>query len=125
MAKNPERPAGVALIAAVQAVNAMVTAGEVLVRQRAIPTGDREPEQIAVLLAIAAWGLLVAIGLWRLQRWAWTATMIWVGLVMALALLSYFHGHPSYSVMAVSVLQVFYLNQSEVQRAFLRRGEAL
>lgn len=124
MARKKERPTGVTLIAATQAVNALATAGEALARQRAWVTGDSAPEQVALVVAIGAWGLLVAIGLWRLQRWAWTATMIWVGVVMALGLISYFRGNPSYSVMAVSVLQVFYLNQSDVQRAFLRREES-
>ena len=46
--------------------------------------------------------------------------MIWVGVVMGLSLLAYFRGNPSYVVMLLSVLQVFYLNQSDVQRVFSR-----
>lgn len=112
-----ERPIGVTLVAAVQGLNALATGMEVIAGERAVPA-DETPVLVVVGLAIAIWGLLVALGLWRLQRWAWTATMLWVGIVMALALLSYVRGNPSYVVMALSVVQVFYLNQSEIQRVF-------
>lgn len=118
-----ERPIGVTLVALVQGVNALTSGLEVAALERGLPTN--EDVVLAVTgAALGIWGLAVAVGLWRLQRWAWTATMIWVGVVMALALSAYWSGNASYSVMVLSVLQVFYLNQSETQRAFLRRQEA-
>jgi hypothetical protein len=73
-----------------------------------------------MLLSIG--GLVVAFGLLRLRRWAWAATMLWVGLIMAEQLTFYFKGEDAnYVVMAVSIVQVFYLNFSEVQGAFARR----
>ncbi|MCK9520263.1 MAG: hypothetical protein M0R74_14750 [Dehalococcoidia bacterium] len=118
-----ERPVGVTLVAAVQAANAVATGLEVVAGERAVPS-DEGAVLVAAGVAIVVGGLLVSLGLWRLQRWAWTATMVWVGVVMALALSSYFHGNPSYVVMGLSVMQVFYLNQSEVQRVFAGGTEA-
>jgi hypothetical protein len=112
----------VTLIAAVQAINAVVTGLEVLAGRRAVPA-DSSVTLATLGAAIALGGLLVAVGLWRLHSWAWTATMIWVGVVMGLALLAYLQGHASYIVMALSVVQVFYLNQSDVQRVFGRIRE--
>ena len=116
---NRERPIGVTLVAAVQVLNAVATGVEVIAGERAVPA-NQDAVLAFVGSAIAVGGIVVAAGLWRLQRWAWTATMVWVGVVMALALISYFKGNPSYTVMALSVLQVFYLNQSDTQRTFLR-----
>ncbi|HEX6031318.1 MAG TPA: hypothetical protein VFY90_07790 [Tepidiformaceae bacterium] len=117
-----ERPIGVTLVAAVQAINAVATGLEVLAGKRAVPADDTTILAI-VGAAIALGGLVVAFALWRLHPWAWTATMIWVGVVMGLALLAYVQGRPSYLVMALSVMQVFYLNQSDVQRVFGRTRE--
>jgi hypothetical protein len=68
--------------------------------------------------AVCLFGLITAVGLIRLDRWAWVATMLWVGFVLAVALVAYVQDQPSYPVMVLSVLQVLYLNQSDVQRAF-------
>lgn len=67
----------------------------------------------------------IAIGLWRLQRFAWVLIMIQTGLGMASDLWGYFHGYPSYTSMLIDIIIVFYLNQNEVQRTFSgtsRRG---
>jgi hypothetical protein len=61
----------------------------------------------------------VSVGLWRLRYWAWSATMLWAGLNMVQALLSYYRGEPQFPSMALSVLIVLYLNQREVQFAFI------
>ncbi len=60
----------------------------------------------------------IAIGLWRLQRWAWVLIIIQVGLSMLSDLWGYFSGYSSYMTMLINVIIVFYLNQREVQRAF-------
>jgi hypothetical protein len=64
-------------------------------------------------------GLIASVGLWRLQRWAWSATMLWAGINMAQALYAYYVGEPQYSAMALSVVIVLYLNQRDVQLAFI------
>ena len=64
-------------------------------------------------------GLIVSVGLWHLQRWAWVATMCWAGINMAQALWAYWIGEPQYAAMVLSVVIVLYLNQRDVQLAFI------
>jgi hypothetical protein len=66
--------------------------------------------------------IVVVFGLLRLRRWAWVLVMIQLGMVMALDLALYFVGSPQYASMLISVVTVFYLNQSDVQDAFRRRA---
>jgi hypothetical protein len=77
-------------------------------------------ETAAAIFATAAAVVLVvlAIGLWWLQRWAWVGTMLVVGFGLAYDLLLYWRGTPVYWSMALSMLTVLYLNQGAVQRAF-------
>src|SRR5690242_7939811 len=67
----------------------------------------------ASLLALA-----LAVGLWQLRPWAWSAVMLWTGAALAGALLAYHSGHPDYAVMVEGMIIVFYLNQQDVQHAF-------
>ena len=72
----------------------------------------------AIALVILVVGLIIAIGLWRLHRWAWAGVMIWTGVNLATALYQYFHGRPDYAAMAEGMVVVFYLNQRDVRQAF-------
>jgi hypothetical protein len=117
---KPLRPFGVTLIALVQAVNA-ITLGLHLLLTRVDPNliVREDPGFFGTIMVLL--GLIVAVGLWRLERWAWVATMLWAGVSLASGLIAHFDGRPtSHSVMALSLLQVFYLNLSDVQRAFHR-----
>lgn len=63
--------------------------------------------------------LVIAIGLWRLQRWSWLLLMIWVGIQMFFDLWDYFHNHHLHTAsMLICVLIVFYINQREVKKTF-------
>jgi hypothetical protein len=63
--------------------------------------------------------LVIAIGLWRLQRWAWILLMIWVGIQLFSDLLDYFYSHHLHAIsMLINVIIVFYLNQKEVKKIF-------
>lgn len=78
-----------------------------------------DPTVIRILfLMIIFIEAVVAIGLWRLQRFAWVLIMIQTGLGMASDLWGYFHGYPSYTSMLINIIILFYLNQHEVQKAF-------
>ncbi len=116
-----KRPFGVTLIAIIQLLNA-VALGVSVILDRSILPDDLEDATAfrAAWLVEAGVGVVIAAGLWTLRRWAWTATMVWVGLNMAWALHSYFEDDPAYPMMVGSLVQVFYLNQREVQRAFQR-----
>jgi hypothetical protein len=76
--------------------------------------GDLAP----LYAVIAVTGILVAIGLWRLDRWAWYAAMAFTGIGLAWQLLLYVGGHQSYLYMLVYVIEAFYLNQRDVKRVF-------
>ena len=77
------------------------------------------PTQILAILAIELVILLtIAIGLWRLQQWAWFLLMIWVGIQMFFDLMAYFYVREIHASMLISVIIVFYINQREVKKAF-------
>ena len=80
------------------------------------------PQSRVVLLMIILFQLAIAIGLWRLQRWAWMCLMIWQGLVMAMDIWGRFNGNPSHLTMIINVIIVFYINQREVKKAFSGRA---
>jgi hypothetical protein len=62
--------------------------------------------------------LIVAFGLWRLDRWAWYLAMVWTGLGLAFQILLYLGNHQSYIHMLIYVIEAFYLNQREVKGVF-------
>lgn len=117
-----DRPFGVTVIAIAMVANAIFA----LVRMY---LADASPTWDDVLHAgfyfelfgpfVGGIGLIVSIGLWRLRRWAWVATMTWAGINMAQALWAYWIGEPQYPAMALSVVIVLYLNQRDVQLAFI------
>jgi hypothetical protein len=115
------RPLGVTILVVVEFLSALLI-GIALVADGSVSmplvSTDDEPLVAAVAAGIS---LALAIGLWFLRRWAWTGVMLWHGMVLAFGLLAYLRGEEPYGQMAVSVLVIFYLNQSEVQAAFRRR----
>ena len=75
--------------------------------------------QFSVLLILGATiQIIIAIGLWRLQQWAWFLLMIWVGIQMFFDLMAYFYVREIHASMLISVIIVFYINQREVKKAF-------
>jgi hypothetical protein len=75
-------------------------------------------DRLLRLLIAGAW-FVVAVGLWALRRWAWTALMIMVGIALGAGLLLYMRGEPRYIIMLFNVMTVFYINQRSVQLLFL------
>ncbi|MDD1776076.1 MAG: hypothetical protein LUP94_01825 [Candidatus Methanomethylicus sp.] len=82
--------------------------------------GLEGPFQIAYLIVLIIF-LVLALGLWHLQRWAWVFLMVWQGLLMIGDIWGRFNGNPSYLTMILSVIIVFYINQREVKKAFSGR----
>ena len=76
--------------------------------------GDQE--QLYAIASIVA--IVIAIGLWRLDRWAWYLAMTWTGIGLVVQILLYLGHHQSYLHMAVYVVEAFYLNQREVKEVF-------
>jgi hypothetical protein len=119
--KTRRTPLGVMLVAGVQALNAATLAVHLAVAESDPNMPIEVPGDPGVLASFfVGLGIVTAFGLWCLQRWAWVATMLWAGLTMAAGLWAYALDEPvSYPVMALTLLQVFYLNLSEVQEAFV------
>ena len=76
------------------------------------------PMTLASFTITTPLNVMVAIGLWRRKRWAWTLTMAILAYAMAQDIMSYWDGQPIYLSMALNVIQVGYLNQKEVQDLF-------
>ena len=117
--RRRRRPFGVGVIALLQGIASPLSGISWVLAES--PFGLSRAYEAVSGLFVYAFGLLgiaIAVGLWRLQRWAWTATMLWFGCTMAGALLAYRRGEPPYPLMVISLLTVFYLNQRDVQHAF-------
>jgi hypothetical protein len=116
---RPKRPFGVTMIAVILVISSPTAALGWLVQDS--PFGLDEVYQqtsdvISTLFALS--GIVLAVGLWRLKRWAWVGAMIWFGVEMAGSLIAWRQGEPHYALMGLGIISVFYLNQRDVQRAF-------
>jgi uncharacterized membrane protein (DUF2068 family) len=119
------RPFGVTVIAAAMVTNAVIAAVRTYIGQSTLAWDDVLRSSFYFELAgpfVGGVGLIVSIGLWLLRRWAWYATMLWAGVNMAQALYAYWVGEPQFISMALSVLIVLYMNQRDVQLAFIERS---
>ena len=115
-----QRPLGVTVLVIIELLSAILIAiGLTEGSSVSMPLVSTEDEPVGAAIA-AVIGLALAFGLWRLNRWAWTGMMLWHGLILATGLVAYLRGEQPFLELAISVVVVFYLNQSEVQRAFRR-----
>ena len=73
-----------------------------------------------VILAVAALGLVVFVGLLLRQRWAWAAAMTWAALSLGASLVYFFRREPEYWTMLGAVVFMLALNQASVQRTFAK-----
>lgn len=122
IATEQDRPFGVTVIATAMVANAIIAAARSYFGDAMLTWDDVLQTGFYFELAgpfVGAVGLIMSVGLWRLQRWAWVATMSWAGINMGQALWAYWIGEPQYSAMALSVVIVLYLNQRDVQLAFI------
>jgi uncharacterized membrane protein len=84
----------------------------------AIPSVDHEIILFIIRGAITLAIIITMIGLWRLKRWAWYATMILFGIFLMWNILLYFDDDAVYLNLLAGIISVFYLNLHEVQAAF-------
>jgi hypothetical protein len=87
-----------------------------------LPAGQ-DPDQAVLVLDTPVFliVLVLLVGLWRLKRWAWVGTMIFVGIGLSVGIIQYLRGQPLYGTMLLNVGIVFYLNQRAAQDRFARR----
>lgn len=112
------RPLGVTILVIIEFLSAVLIAiGLTASGAVEMPLVSTEEQPVGAAIA-GVIGLALAFGLWRLQRWAWTGMMLWHGLILTTGLVAYLRGERPFLELVISVVVVFYLNQSEVQRAF-------
>ena len=75
---------------------------------------------VANSLIIIVW-IMIIIGMWMMQRWAWMLLMIFTGVMLTYALFRFFDGEPEYLSMLTNGAVAFYLTDRIVQRAYARR----
>lgn len=124
---NGKRPFGITIIIILMIFYAVVTA-VILLLSFGIDTGTitlwllniTDPLVLRwALAAVLLIEMVMVIGLWRLQHWAWFLLMLQVGISMAADIWGYYFYHASSTFdMLINIAIVFYLNQREVQRAF-------
>jgi hypothetical protein len=90
-----------------------------------IADGGLTPEGIllvasGVALTFGVLGVVVLVGLFLRQRWAWASAMTWAVLTLAMGLVYYFRSEPEYWTMLGAVVFMLALNQASVQRAVAR-----
>ncbi len=121
--KTKKIPFGVKAIIVLQFVSAAITIVALSVntdlsaRLQRIDPGVAISHE-ALLFVIILIQVMIAIGLWRMQRWAWFVMMVFVGWSMAVDIWRVMYGEANYLGMLLNVMMVFYLNQRDVQRVF-------
>jgi hypothetical protein len=114
------RPVAATIIGALACVWGVVIAA---VGLHVVLTAEDDRDQIvvgALELGFAAVALALAVGAFRVKRWAWVALMSWAAVVLAANLLRafFFPSDPSYSTLAIATVTVMLLTPVDVQVAF-------
>ena len=69
-------------------------------------------------VGVAIVGVIVALGLLLMVRWAWPLALFLLSIQLGVGLWAYYHGHPNFVTMALSVITIFYLNSRDVRGGF-------
>jgi hypothetical protein len=121
-----KRPFGIYVIVVLLLLNSIpsIVAAMGIGQPLDAPFASFIPDPLALRIvngALAPMIWIVAVGLWFLRRWAWILTMISIGPSLAIGIVEYFQGTPSFDAMVLNVIVVFYLNQHDLQDLFVRR----
>ncbi len=123
------RPLGIVVLSALLVVMVLLSASALLGLREALPGSgnaallEKFGDVAPIVGALSLAGLIPAVGLWLLRRWAWYWAMIWTGLGLAYQIALYFTGYPNYVYLAIYVVAAFYLNQRPVKGIFLAERE--
>jgi uncharacterized membrane protein (DUF2068 family) len=130
--KNRKRPFGVNAIIVLSALSVLYSVAlaiilyfDVIAAVPSLAKLELERWLMIYLIATSVVQIAIIVGLWRLQRWGWFLVMLHTGLGLFLNIWAYFYSHPNYFAMLASVLIVLYLNQRDVQQAFIGPAQEL
>ncbi|HEX5416799.1 MAG TPA: hypothetical protein VFZ25_14125 [Chloroflexota bacterium] len=108
------RPFGVTLIAILLALNGIVVTIQALLLLFA-----GAPLTLVVLLVFGLALLYLAYAMWKLQPWAWMATLVLEGLNALFAIISILSGDLGGLItLIIAGIIIFYLTRPEVHAAF-------
>ncbi|MEZ4522914.1 MAG: hypothetical protein R3A46_14940 [Thermomicrobiales bacterium] len=113
------RPFGVTAIAFIQLVSSVSAIGGWWV-SGPFDAGFRDAAVYlnSLSVAIAGIGLIVVVGLLLMVKWAWPLALFVLSVQLAVGLWAYYHGHPNFITMVLSVVAIFYLNSRDVRGSF-------
>ncbi|MBI4671241.1 MAG: hypothetical protein HY741_06180 [Chloroflexi bacterium] len=72
----------------------------------------------AIMVFTGSVQLIIGIGFWRVQHWAWVAALSWQAFKLLLALAANFFADLAFFPLVFSILLVLMLNAADVRRAF-------
>ena len=115
------KPRGLYALAGAQALSSiLLAAGSASGFESSL--GDSQTESLGMVVALM--GLVLAAGILLTASWARLVTLVWISVLMALQLALYTRDDSNYLVMALSLVQVVYLNQPDIKRALAARPPA-
>lgn len=117
------RPFGIYAIIALQILNMLALLTDLVrvqigFRPPPLPNSDNPLLLSVVNIAFAILLVVIIIGLWRYQYWAWFGTMVLTGIALIVGIWQYLNGGTPYATLLVNALIVFYLNQRDLRRIF-------
>lgn len=113
------RPFGVTAIAFIQVVSS-VAAITGWWASGPFDTGLGDPAVYlnSLSVGVAVIGLIVAVGLLLMVRWAWPLALFLLSIQLGVGLWAYYHEQSNYVTMALSAIAIFYLNSRDVRGGF-------
>jgi hypothetical protein len=123
------RPLAIVVLSALLLIIAILNASALLGLREAIPGSgsaallEQFGDLSSVIGVLSLSGIIPAIGLWLLRRWAWYWAMIWTGTSLAYQILLFVSGYPNYAYLTIYVVTAFYLNQRDVKGIFETQRE--
>ncbi len=109
------RPTGVTIIAILQFIG-----GALSILAGVLAAISFHPIEAIVAIVLGVIGLILGMGMWTLQSWAWTGTLIIQGINLILNVVNLLRGQGVSNIVGliIAAIIVYYLTRPEVREAF-------
>ncbi len=108
------RPTGVTIIAILQFIG-----GAFSILAGVLAAVSFHPIQAVIAIVLGIIALILGVGMWTLQSWAWTGTLIIQGINIINTVINLLRGDTSSIVgLIIAAIIVYYLTRPEVKEAF-------